>query len=86
MSASNEWTEWHLTPTGWVIGSQKNDFQDTIIVTPPTNRVLTCKYKEYLSSSFSKLETGISIIWESDDKDSLNASKRKFGKCPEHLI
>ena len=23
MSASNEWTEWHLTPRGWERGSEK---------------------------------------------------------------
>jgi len=27
MSASKEWTEWHLTPTGWVRGSEKVDYQ-----------------------------------------------------------
>ena len=62
MSASNEWAEWHLTPTGWVIGSQNSDSQETQVVSPPVNRVLTCNYKEYMSSGVSKLETKVSIL------------------------
>src|SRR5574343_541972 len=26
MAASSEWTEWHLTPRGWVRGSDQRDF------------------------------------------------------------
>jgi hypothetical protein len=45
MTASREWTEYHLTPAGWMRGSEKTDF-DQNEVTPPADRVLTMRYVE----------------------------------------
>ena len=56
MSASNEWEEWHLTPTGWVPGSEQIDFVGVKQVAPPSDRVLTNGYHEKQSSTFSKLD------------------------------
>ena len=55
MSASNEWSEYHLTPNGWVEGSEKLDFSRTERPAP-ADRVLTVRQHDYLSSSFSKLD------------------------------
>lgn len=85
MSASNEWTEWHLTPAGWVRGSERTDYQKEKRVAPPGDRVQTCKYTEFLSSSFSSLDKDVSILWESDNKDAVNSLINKFGECPASL-
>ena len=78
MAASNEWTEYHLTTDGWIEGSERLDFQETKIVTPPNNRVLTRKYKEYLASSYSVMEKTYSTIWTSGNKDLINSLLKSF--------
>ncbi|AZT82117.1 MAG: hypothetical protein FH752_18770 [Marinobacter adhaerens] len=85
MSASKEWTEWHLTPTGWVRGSEKVDYQGVTTVEPPADRVLTCEYQEYLSSSFSSMDKGASVLWESEDKEKVAQLLKQFGECPQRL-
>ena len=39
MAASNEWTEWHLTPRGWEEGSGRLDGVGVTHAEPPTDRV-----------------------------------------------
>lgn len=41
MTASYEWTEYHLPPAGWVRGSEKTDFGREE-VEPPVDRLLAC--------------------------------------------
>lgn len=78
MAASNEWTEYHLTKDGWIAGSERLDFQETKIVKPPSNRVLTRKYKEYLASRYSVMEMTYSTIWTSGDNDFINDLLKVF--------
>lgn len=85
MSASKEWTEWHLTQTGWVRGSHRVDYQGTTMVEKPADRVLTCKYEEILSSSFSSLDKEVTVTWQSDDKENISRLLEKFGDCPKHV-
>jgi hypothetical protein len=82
MSASNEWVERHLTPSGWTKGSCHLDFGKAVIVEPPKDRVLTCEYKEYMSSVYSKLETSITEEWRSKDEKIIQELLKKFGECP----
>jgi len=84
-SASKERAEWHLIPTGWIRGSQRVDYQGTSTLDPPTDRVLTCKYGQYLFSSFSSLDKDVSILWQSDDKDKIACLIGQYGDCPRHL-
>lgn len=84
MSASNEWTEWHLTPRGWEEGDSKTDFASKSEAAP-ADAVQTVKYREYLSSSFSKLEKTSEIEWSSDDKALIAELRAKFGEPPHHL-
>lgn len=55
MSASNEWTIYHLTPRGWEKGTEKSDFARTDRPRP-VDTVQTLEVRDYLSSSFSKNE------------------------------
>jgi hypothetical protein len=78
MSASNEWWEWHLTPAGWVRGSEKLDHADTDVA-PPLDRVLTVLHEEYLSSSFSKLDVSDSETFRSTDPASVSKLLNQYG-------
>ncbi len=84
MSLSNEWTEWHLTPEGWVRGTEKEDFR-TITREPPAERVKTVRWHDYLSSRFSKPDRYHSDIWVSSDRSAVAALEAKFGPPPDSL-
>jgi hypothetical protein len=83
MSASNEWVEWHLTSLGWKKGSCKLDSCDRVTVEPPKDRVLTCEYKTYQASIFSKQETFVTEIWNCGGKEKVEEFLKKFGGCPD---
>ena len=85
MSASNEWAEWHLTSRGWQIGSYQLDFGQLVSVSSPEDRVLTCKYAEFMSSVYSKLEKGVTPVWESPDTTRVQELLEEFGECPDRL-
>lgn len=61
------------------------DYQGATTVEPPADRVLTCEYEEYLSSSFSSLDKEVSVLWQSDDKEKVARLMEQFGDCPRHL-
>jgi hypothetical protein len=85
MSASNEWTEWHLTPRGWEIGSEKMDFSPVRVRNPPTDRALSVKYNEYIATGFTKMEAIQSEIWRSNDESAITGLLDKFGRAPRQL-
>lgn len=85
MSASNEWTDWHLTPRGWVKGSYQVDFSDAKQVDPPADRVLTSRYSEYMSSVYSKMDTRIKTTWTSEDDTEVKRLLDQFGPAPDNL-
>jgi hypothetical protein len=83
MSASDEWTEWHLTPDGWKVGSTKVDFAGVTEQEPPPDRVLTHRWSEHLSSVHSTMDRAGEIIWQSDDQKAVAALLAKFGNPPQ---
>lgn len=85
MATSKEWKEWHLTPSGWIGGSERSDFQPRVNVEPPKDRVLSCVYEETLPSAFSSLKTSVEVQWSSNDKELIKKLKNEFGECPNHL-
>lgn len=84
MAASREWTEWHLTPQGWVEGSQKTDFGSTPSCPIPENRVLTCRY-EVTHSGYGKPSHMVRKMWRAENELETQALLEKYGTCPEHL-
>ena len=85
MSASNEWTEWHLTPRGWEEGTGKRDFgHHTEGMTPP-DRILTCRYTEYLGSMGAEWERSTTEMWRSSDSAAVAELLKKYGPCPERV-
>lgn len=83
MSASNEWTEWHLTPRGWIAGDTQLDGPRYDRPTPD-DRVMTCEYREFVSSPFSPLEITVTVRWVGDSARAA-ALEAKFGECPREL-
>jgi hypothetical protein len=82
VSASNEWQEYHLTPTGWVEGSEKIDFVGVREAPIPAHRVLTVRSVEYMSSGFSPLRSYWEETWRSDDSSAVQKLVAKFGERP----
>ena len=86
MSASNEWTEWHLTPGGWVRGTEKTDFKSsTVYKDSPEDRVLTCTFHEKIPSIYSKAHRWVDEDWRSDNEDEVKRLLEQYGACPESL-
>lgn len=84
MSASNEWTEYHLTPRGWETGTEKTDFAWDE-KKRPADAVQTVKVKDYLSSVFSKMEHSRDVTWEHPDKQGVAKLLKQFGEAPDHI-
>jgi len=85
MSASDEWTDWHLTAKGWERGSEKVDVQGVTNREPPPTRVLSCRYHEFQSSAFSKMKVWHDATWMDPDSDLVARMILKHGPCPRKL-
>jgi hypothetical protein len=83
MSASHEWTTWHLTPIGWEPGKSCLDFQSVKGPDdPPTDRVLSVTYDEYMGSTFSAVDKTFQEIFRSQDPQAADVLLAQFGSCP----
>ncbi|MCT7577160.1 hypothetical protein [Aliarcobacter butzleri] len=86
MSASNEWTEWHLTKKGWEKGSSVIDFNQLITIEAPKDRLISYKYSEYQSYGFSSVEKSTELIWSSNKNEQIEKYFLKFGVCPQKIV
>lgn len=84
MPTSDEWTEWHLTPRGWKCGTEQQDYR-RVDRSPPTDRVLTSRYRLYLSTSSALVEKSTEDVWRSADSDVVDELLKLYGNSPEHL-
>jgi hypothetical protein len=84
MARSEEWTERHLTPRGWEVGSKKTDFS-LKTREPPADRVLTVRYREFLSDRDGGGDKGTIEIWSGGNRSAIAKLKAQFGQPPEHL-
>jgi hypothetical protein len=82
MSASDEWTQWHLTPRER--GTEKGNFR-CVDRDEPIDRARTVTYREYQSSGFSSLDKSSDVEWECDDKAKIEALTQQFGPAPSRL-
>jgi hypothetical protein len=78
MNFSHEWTDWHLTPSGWVKGSYKVDFKNEAVIEPPKDRVLTRRYEEIITSVSAPLKIVKRNIWDNGDTEIIKKFYKKF--------
>jgi hypothetical protein len=84
MAASNEWTEWYLTPRGWEAGDEKTEFAPVKSQPTPVDRVLTLTYKE-VSNGYGPVHLSRQEIWRISDNDAIVALVAAFGDAPKSL-
>ena len=84
MAASNESTDWHLTPRGWERGTQKMD-HGTEEREPPTDRVWTVRFQESYSSIYSSPRRASKDSWRSSDNGKIGELLKQHGSAPQHL-
>ncbi len=83
MSLTNDSWEWHLTPTGWVLGTEKLDqFVEEREI--PEDRVMSGRFEEKLEDAFSELQLTWEITWRNAE---INPQPllTKFGEKPRHV-
>jgi hypothetical protein len=85
MSFSKEYTEYHLTPRGWEMGSERVDFQGTTFKDAPADRVQTYRWLEEQTSPYAKMWRGLELLWESNDKEAIKRLRDQFGEPPHSL-
>ena len=84
MDFSHEWTDWHLTPKGWVKGSYKVDFSEVRVAEIPADRVLTRRYEEKIASVSSPLKILKRNIWDNGNPELIKKLYKKH-KFPNSL-
>lgn len=75
------WAEWHLTPTGWVCGTSKDEDEIRYEKPTPENRVLTL-YHGHSGSEMRGKPTKTRTVWQTDDLIHLENLKEQFGSRP----
>jgi hypothetical protein len=78
MAHCDEWTDWHLTDKGWTMGNSKTTFSDIKQMDIPIGRVLTKRYRELQTSSFSKNKIIIDEQWAKGDNALIQNLLEKF--------
>jgi hypothetical protein len=81
MALSNEWENMHLTPSGWVQGSTKLDFQRSSEYRPvPEDAVLTAYREVYVGAIGATAQVTENTTKLSSDAELINSLMAKFGK------
>jgi hypothetical protein len=88
MAISRQWTEWHLTPAGWVSGSSRRDSEGNVWRDEPEDRVMTFVYQEHTDKAHPVPHASVQESWRSK---SVGAGSRidelltQHGPCPAKL-
>ncbi|MCA9818878.1 MAG: hypothetical protein KC652_27475 [Cyanobacteria bacterium HKST-UBA01] len=81
MSLSSEHFDHHLTPTGWVLGTEHLDFC-TNKVEIPEDALLTVQEHRKISHWMADEDVWITEMWRSNDTEAVDAAIAKFGPRP----
>lgn len=81
MSGNREWWEFHLTPKGWIKGSESlaAGAKERPI---PSDRMLTIRQNEQPSSAVAPAQTWSSIVWRHSNTRAIAALREQFGTLP----
>jgi hypothetical protein len=78
MAHEDEWTDWHLTESGWIRGDCKTTHSEVKRNERQNGTILTQRYRELQTSSFSKTKISVEDVWDNGDKTSIEKLKKKF--------
>lgn len=81
MSGNREWWEFHLTPKGWVKGSEQLQAGAKERPVPP-DRMLTIRQHEHAPSRFAPPQTWSAIVWRHSDTRAIATLRAQFGEMP----
>jgi hypothetical protein len=81
----NEWTEWHLTPGGWMRGSTRVQGRGNAWVDEPADRVASYVYKEVQTSTAPTASVTSEESWRSKTATDVDALLAKHGAVPRML-
>ena len=65
MAISRQWTEWHLTPRGWVSGSSRRDGEGNVWRDEPEDRIVTFAYQEQIDKAHPEPHVTVQESWRS---------------------
>ncbi len=85
MAIRNEWTEWHLTPDGWLKGSTRVQGKGNTWADEPEDRVLSYVYKEVETGSAPEARISLEETWRSKTADNIDALLKTHGPSPRQL-
>jgi hypothetical protein len=93
MAISRQWTEWHLTPTGWVSGSSRRDGEGNVWREEPNDRVITFVYQEQTNKAQTDKahpasHATVQESWRSKAAgatDTIEQLLAQHGPCPPNL-
>jgi hypothetical protein len=88
MAISRQWTEWHLTPAGWVSGSTRRDGKGNVWRDEPEDRVITFVYQEQIDKAHPAPHVTVQESWRSKAvRAALSVEKllAEHGPCPQKL-
>jgi hypothetical protein len=78
---TTEWTEWHLTPAGWVRGSSVTEFGRLSRSVPP-DRVKTCVLQLCAERGDVAVRLNDKVTF---DPQRARELEDRFGPCPREL-
>jgi hypothetical protein len=88
MAISRQWTEWHLTPAGWVSGSSRRDGEGNVWRDEPKDRVITFVYQEQIDKAHTEPHATVQESWRSKDVGAATGIEQllaQHGPCPQKL-
>lgn len=84
MILGSEWTAYHLTPAGWVMGDKQREFAPLLSRPAPADRVLSVVCKVSLQE-FGTTELVQRQAWRTDDAVRIATLLEQFGPAPSTL-
>lgn len=84
MILGSEWTTYHLTPRGWVLGDKQREYAPLLRRPAPDDRVLSMVYKVTTARDGQKRRL-FKHVWCGNDETETEALLDKFGPAPAEL-
>jgi hypothetical protein len=88
MAINRQWTEWHLTPAGWVSGSSRRHGEGNVWRDEPEDRVITFVYQEQTDQAHPEPHATVQESWRSKAigaGPNIERLLAQHGPCPQKL-